>query len=279
MRAQLTISVNAGKWLIARGILELPEVKRALKKGKILLKGGTTVSCIAEELVGIKLEICGRITKRGTVAGKNKRCGIPHSILITNGGWENVDDNLTEVVLNLTPEDVIIIGANAIDSEGNAVLMAGSPGGGPPGRALTALMTEGANIIVAAGLEKLIPGRVYDAVSAAGRKKCDFSMGMAVGLMPIKGKIVTELEAIKALADVRVTVIGRGGIKGGEGSTTVIVEGNESQIKTVIQEVLEASKKHISGNPESLVECSPGCIGCKDDLACYYSGKNRFKLL
>ena len=279
MRAQLTISVNAGKWLIAKAICNFPEVKHALKKGRVLLKGGTTVSCIAEELAGIKLEICGRITKRGTVAGKSKNCGAPHSILITDRGWENVDDRLLEVAHDLGPEDVVILGANAVDSEGNAAMMAGSPGGGPPGKVMTVLMTEGANIIVAAGLEKLIPGRVYDAVSAAGRKNCDFSMGMAVGLMPIKGKVITELEAIKAIADVKVTVIGKGGIEGGEGSTTVVVEGNESQIKTVIQELLEASKKHISGNPESLIECRPGCSGCKDDLACYYSSKNRFKPL
>lgn len=53
---------------------------------------------------------------------------------------------------------------------------------------------------VAAGLEKLIPGRVEEAVRAAGRKGVALSMGMAVGLMPIYGRPMTEVEAVKLLA-------------------------------------------------------------------------------
>ena len=51
------------------------------------------------------------------------------------------------------PEDVVIIGANAIDSLGNAAMMYGAPFGGPPGRIISGLMSECRNVIVAAGLE------------------------------------------------------------------------------------------------------------------------------
>jgi len=50
-----------------------------------LLKGGTTVSAIAEELVEIPLRICGRISKRGTVSSQIMSVKHPHSILLEKG--------------------------------------------------------------------------------------------------------------------------------------------------------------------------------------------------
>ena len=38
--AQFFLTVNDGKWLIARAVLELPCMKRALASGKVILKGG-----------------------------------------------------------------------------------------------------------------------------------------------------------------------------------------------------------------------------------------------
>ncbi|KHO62773.1 hypothetical protein THYS13_08430 [Thermoanaerobacter sp. YS13] len=276
MKAQLTITVNTGKWLISRAITKIPEVQKAFEKGRIVLKGGTTVSCVSEELIGLKLRISGRITPRGTV-GSFKSIEAPHSILIEKGKWENIDECFIEKVLGLEPGDVIIIGANAIDTEGNAAIMAGSPGGGNPGKAIAALTAEGVNTIIAAGLEKLIPGRIPEITRKCGRKVCDFAMGMSVGLIPVYGRIVTEVEALKILGDVEVTVIGKGGINGAEGSTTIVVEGSEESVKKIIKEVSEASNRHLSGNEESLKECKPGSPGCVYHLSCYYSHKNKIK--
>ncbi|MEW6723349.1 MAG: hypothetical protein AB1331_00295 [Bacillota bacterium] len=49
---QVTITVPEGKRLIARAICRLPEVTQAYAAGRILLKGGTTVSAVSEELAG-----------------------------------------------------------------------------------------------------------------------------------------------------------------------------------------------------------------------------------
>jgi hypothetical protein len=277
MKAQLTISVNAAKWLIAKAIVRMPEVQEAFQNGKILLKGGTTVSCIAEELLGIKLRISGRITKRGTVASFQS-IESPHSVLIEKGKWENIDESFFEKVLELGPKDVVIIGANAIDAYGNAAMMAGSPGGGNPGKAIAAMAAEGVKVIIAAGLEKLIPGRISDIINEVGRKTCDFAMGMAVGLIPLYGHVVTEIEALKIISDVKVTVIGRGGIDGAEGSTTILIEGAENSLKAIIKEVVDASKRHVSGQEESLKECAPGSPGCAYHLSCFYSNKNKIKI-
>lgn len=70
MKVQIALTVNESKRLIAKAIISLPEVKNAFEKEKILLKGGTTVSAVAEELVGVPLRICGRISKRGTVSSQ-----------------------------------------------------------------------------------------------------------------------------------------------------------------------------------------------------------------
>jgi len=276
MRAQLTITVNAAKWLIASAIISLPELRETFKYGKIVLKGGTTVSCIAEKLVGINLRISGRITKRGTV-GSLKDTNSPHSILIENEKWECIDDYFPETVLKLGPKDVFITGANTIDSDGNAAMMVGSPAGGNPGTAFTALSTEGINTIIAASLDKLVPVKISDLVKKAGRKRCDFAMGMAVGLMPIYGRVITEVDALKVISHVDVTVIGCGGINGGEGSTTVIVDGNEDSVKNGIEAVMSASKMHVSGTEDSLEECKPGSPGCSYHLSCFYAHKNNLK--
>jgi len=54
----------------------LREVKGAVEKGRIILKGGTTVSAIFEEMVGMPLRISGRITRRGTITAKNTSNGV-----------------------------------------------------------------------------------------------------------------------------------------------------------------------------------------------------------
>ncbi len=66
MNIQFCLTVAEGKRLIAEGIIRLPEIIKALDSGKVLLKGGTTVSAIAERLIGKKLRISGRISPFGT---------------------------------------------------------------------------------------------------------------------------------------------------------------------------------------------------------------------
>lgn len=265
MKAQVTITVNAGKWLIAKAVASMPEVQEALKNGKLILKGGTTVSCIAEELLNLKLRICGRVTKRGTVAGANY-AGAPSNVLIENGNWYNIDNCFIEKSLQLGPGDVAITGANAIDTLGNAAIMAGSPGRNAPGMAISAWPTEGAKVIIAAGLEKLIPGKISAAIAKASRKDCEFSMGMSVGLIPVYGSIVTETEALEIVAGVSAYAIGRGGIYGAEGSTVVLIEGEENQVREAVQEVFAASIKPLSGYQESFIECKPGSKDCGEHL-------------
>ncbi len=278
MKAMISLTVAEGKRLIAKAVVRLPEVIRAQEGGKILLKGGTTVSAIAEELVGVPLRISGRISSRGLKVSRDT-CDAPHSMLIQGSAWSNVDGELPEVVANLGESDAAIIGANLIDAHGGAAIMGGGSLGSRPGRVITGMMVEGVPIIVAAGLEKLIPGTVDQAVRAAGRKGVALSMGMAVGLMPLCGRVVSELEAVKLLAPVDCQVIGKGGIDGAEGGVTLVVSGKDVDVERIFRLALELKGAGTSGIAESLPECDKAGAGCQGHLACIYRSPRLVSML
>jgi len=99
-----------------------------------------------------------------------------HSILIEKGKVKNIDGIVIEVVKTLGRGDVIIISGNALDSQNNVGMMAGSVSGGNAGIAVSGMLLEGADVITPIGLEKLIPGTIRDASIMAGRKDIDVSV-------------------------------------------------------------------------------------------------------
>lgn len=274
-KIQITLTVEEGKEIIALGVLSHPVFRNSVEKGKILFKGGTTVSKITEKLIGVPLRISGRITPRGTVSSKGIINGF-HSIIYTNGEWFGVDDNIVEVVQTFTEEDLIICGANAIDYRGNAAIMAGSSGGGNVGKSLSAWYTEGAKILIATGLEKMIFGDLNDIVNKTSRKGKSISWGMSVGLMPLHGEIFTEIEAIKKLANVECFQIGAGGIGDAQGSITLeIWSSTDRDYHKIIDVLKEVKTKNIelSGEKESLIECEAICSSCKGHIGCGYKSR------
>jgi len=277
-RAQFTLTVPEAKLLIARAIASMPEVRRALESGRVLLKGGTTVSALAEELVGVPLRISGRVSPRGTKAAWQADHESPHSILLEKGTWRNIDHCFGEAVASLGPGDVAVLGANALDPWGRAAMMAGSLLGGNPGQALAGLMAQGVRVIVACGLEKLIPGPIDEAIARCGIRGTSWSLGMPVGLMPIFGQVVTEKEALEMLSGTRCTVIGRGGIQGAEGATTLVAEGDEAQVQAAISAVLGVKGARTSGHPASMEECRAGHRRCREHWPCIFRqwGKRGF---
>ncbi len=62
----------------------------------------------------------------------------------------------------------------------------------------------------------------------------DYSIGVPVGLVPVLGTVVTEIEAIKILIGAKATPIASGGLKGAEGATTMVIKGDEDQIDKAI---------------------------------------------
>jgi hypothetical protein len=262
IKVQVTLTPNEAKRLIAKAVSQMPVVRSAFERGRILLKGGTTVSALAEELMGTKMPIAGRITARGTKAAAS---GIHtfHRILLDKGRPRSLDSDseIEGAAVQMGKEDVLITGANAIDIERRTAIMVGRPLGGSAG-ILPKMIARGIPTIITVGWEKLIPCPLEEAMAQAGNETIDFAMGMTVGLIPLSGTVVTETDAVNLLAGVKATVIGAGGIQGGEGSTTFVMAGTPSQMREAWNLVQSVKGAEASGTPETLEECEPGCPFC-----------------
>ncbi len=273
MKCQFTLTVTEGKRLIAKAIAAMPEVRKALKEGTILLKGGTTVSAVSEELCGRPLRISGRVSPRGTVSCGAANIEEPHSLVLRRGVPEAADGNLAGIAREMGPSDVCVCGANLVDAQGGAAMMAGRDLCGEPGSVIPALPAEGVFCIVAAGLEKLSPVPIGEACRQAGRKASAWSMGMAVGLVPVPGRIVTELDALTILGFEKRWLIGRGGIAGAEGASTFVLEGEEDAIRNFLTSLQSIKGAEVSGVPESLAECLHCGPNRATHLACVHGRK------
>jgi hypothetical protein len=268
----VTLTVPEGKWLIAKGIATRTDIKKAFRHGKIFLKGGTTVSAICEELCGRPLRISGRVTPKGTKSSTEIE-EVWHCAMIEKGSLKNIDGQVEQEVSRLKKGDIVIFGANAFDNYGNAAMMIGRALGGGPGRVWCGMMSEVSKVIIAVGTEKIVPGNLNDVIRHTGRREVDLAMGMAVGLIPIRGEIYTEMEAIQTLAKVHPQIIGRGGIRGAEGATTLIVDGEKKEVLKIFRLLKSLEGIGESGLEESLEECQPG-NKCKFHLACIYAKKS-----
>lgn len=277
MKCQFTLTVSEGKLLIAKAIASLPEVQKALTEGLILLKGGTTVSALSEELCGEPMRISGRITPRGTVSSGASKPSGAHSLLLRKGVPEKGDGRLVEIAAEMGPDDIFVCGANIIDPWGGAAMMAGKDLGGEPGKIIPAIESEGVRCFVAAGVEKLSPVPVTEVFGAAGRKASAWSMGMAVGLIPVPGRVITELEALSIMGYPKRWLVGRGGISGAEGSSTIIVEDEFRESPAGLLELLRkikgAATSGVRASLEECLRCGPARSG---HLGCVYGGNARF---
>jgi hypothetical protein len=266
---QIIVTVPQAKQLIAQAILQLPEVKHALEHGQVVLKAGTTVSALAEMLGVPPMRLGGRIVPDGA-RGPRKMADAPHIAVIEQGEWHNADTTLPEEIVKIGPNDVFITGANALDCHGVAGLLSGVEGGSVAGKSLTALWTEGIPLVIAVGMEKLISGSIIEISQQTGRKRVDKVMGMAVGMIPLVGHVVTEREALEILTGVKTTVIAAGGINGAEGATMLQIEGERKQIEGVFDLIVALKDVSTCGNIESRKSCEIGGPMCHVHVNCLY---------
>jgi len=253
---QVTLTPAESKRLIAKAVAALPEVKRALRQGTIVIGLGTTNAHVAEELLGEKIErekfVAGVVLPKGT-------CVVPSELrrgnIIIRGG-KLTEAKLNDVLPELTADDVFIKGANALDASGTAGVFLASHGGGTIGSALGTLMARGVNFIIPVGLEKFIPGSIQRVSKATGVFRFSYATGYPVGIMPVTGKVITELEAFEILTGAEAITMGKGGISGAEGSVTLLVQGTQKQLSKARKLV-----NGIKGEPGTKVETD--CRTCQ----------------
>jgi hypothetical protein len=256
MKVQVSLTPAESKRLIAKALLNHKKIKSALSSGVVVINLGSTNAYVAEEILKKELEkerfVAGMIDDKGT-------CVVPRkeritSIVLRDGVIS--DENAEEITKVMGPRDVFIKGANALDFEGNTGVMLASETGGTIGHVLGTLKARGVPIIIPVGLEKLIPDSINMVSTVAGIYQTDMSTGVPVGIIPLAGEVVTEKEAFELLGKVDVYVIGAGGIGGGEGSYTFLIEGSEREVKHIFNIV-----KKIKG--EEVIRALRGsCVSC-----------------
>ncbi|WP_285519868.1 hypothetical protein [Thermococcus nautili] len=240
-RALVTLTPPESKRLIAKAVVAMPEVQRALKKGFVYIATGTTAAYIAEEILGKEIEkekwTIGTISNGRTCVTPKKTW--PKHLVLYRG--EPFDDP-QEALRRMGPKDVFIKGANAIDINWNVAVFAAAPDGGTIGKTFGWTITKGVFTITPVSLEKFVPTPVEESAKLTGIYSFDWGTGLYAALVPIPhSHPVTEVEAYKILAGVEAVPIASGGAGGAEGSVTLVLQGDDEAMERA-REITRAVK-------------------------------------
>jgi hypothetical protein len=270
MQALFTLTSSESKRLLGKAVAAMPEVQQAKDNGYLLVGRGSTNAFILEEILGTKMDkeryVAGQVIKGVMcVLGAGLRT---KPVIFHKGELLNVEPGT--VVGKLTPGDILIKGANAVDPFGNVGIVMAGAGGGMMGQSYMALKAEGVSTIYPVGLEKLIPS-VEEAARYGGKMMLGRSIGCRTGMACVAdGRIVTEIEAIETLFGLEAVHYASGGWGGAEGSVTLIVQGEDDDVNRCL-DVIEG----IKGEPPLPVVKGP-CKGC--GAPCSFDGKEAEEL-
>jgi hypothetical protein len=291
MRAQVTLLPTESKKLIAKALANMDEVKIALKEGIVVMHPSSSTLFLAEEILGKTPEtevwMCGAITPRAACGddavkvwmtthpearGKGGPESFPFSWVIEKGKLTQ-GETLASLFARMGPRDVYVKGVNAIDPQGKAgVLIGNEVEGGTIGKVLAAQKQKGFTIIYPAGLEKLIPVSIQEAAAAAkDRLNLAYTMGSRCSLLMCEGNVVTELKAIELLTGAKAIPISAGGVDGAEGAITLVVSGEDNQVKKAITWVEDVKGAKISRKFRQT-----DCTKCKDEHCSLHGGNKHW---
>ena len=235
--ALVSLTPSESKRLIAKGVAALSEVKRAFGTGLVIIARGTTNAFVAEEIAGVSIASKANEYSRGVIVNGELRANIKPGVelkiandLVLRRG--KIDDaSPQDATKEFTSDDVFIKGANAVDSTGQAAVLAAGPGGGTIGWAQPAITERNAHLIVPVGLEKLVPS-VADASKRCREFNSAYTTGLPCILIPLVGaRVVTEIQALAILAGIDASHVASGGIGGSEGTVVMHLEGNADSIE------------------------------------------------
>ncbi|MGM9573259.1 MAG: hypothetical protein ACI3VJ_02420 [Hominicoprocola sp.] len=272
MKTVFTLTSSESRRLIAKAVVQMPEVKKAWEDAYVLLAGGTTNAFIAQELLHDRSIDPSRctvgISSNGVlcVTHPDSRKSFPN---VFYKGEAKPEKTLTEALSDFHPETVVIKGANAVDMNGFVgVITSGFDGGTIP-RIIGTVTSKGLKFITPVGLEKLVPSVQAAAKALGGATHIDISMGADPGMYCLGTTcIVTEIEALRILFDCSAALVCCGGVGGNEGAVTLAVEGGEENIRALV----ESLESEVKGEPP--VKGNKGrCEDCRYRF-CRYCGKS-----
>ncbi len=234
---QVALTVSACKRLIAKGIVLHPEIQKAIQSHIIVIVAGTTNGYIAEEILkylgyeepfpknrffrGVTLPPWCSTTEIGRIPDETN---FPGDVVLVKGHWEK-GKNLFDVVQQLTQNDIILKGANALDVKNRrAGIFVAHPQGGTIGAIIPAVIGRRVRLIIPVGLEKRIYGNLDNIAM-----KINATNATGPRFFPVPGEIFTEIDAIKLLTGADAELIGAGGVNGAEGALWFAITGDAGQ--------------------------------------------------
>jgi len=236
VQAHAVLTVAEGKRLIAKGVARMPAVRQAMRDGMVVICKGTTNTYVAEELLGQEIKP-GAMVRGQVLPQKGGRtwAGVtPMKEVVIIKGQYHPELGLDEVLSQVRPDDVIMKGGNALDYErGIAGVWTRTREGGTTGKIEPFMAAGKARVVIPIGLEKQIAGRVSEVA-----EKLD-SPVEALTAQPfmriLRGQIVTEIEALRILANVEAWQGSAGGVGGAEGAIWLIWRGRRADVEKALE--------------------------------------------
>ena len=235
-RAIVVLPPGAARRLIARGVAALPTVHHALREGLVVVTLGTTNGYVAEELLGTENE---RETFCAGYVGDTLTWVPPERqgrILLLRKG-QPVDLSPDRALEELKAGDVLIKGANVLDPSGVCGVFMASPSGGTVGRLAIPTLARGAEAVIPISCAKSIHGFVTELAREVGIGRVDDSTGFPVGLYPLVGTVVTEVDAVELVYGVRAEHLATGGVGLGTGAVTLLLVGKAENVQRAFAEL------------------------------------------
>ena len=243
MKSVVTLTSSESKRLVAKGIVKMDQVQEALQNGIIAIDGGSSGAYVADELareVGSQLAekdlreyIIGLIAKDGSCLEAVEALKLP---VFVHGQIEYVnfpEENFTQYFSRMTDKDIFVKGGNAVDINGKAGGLCAAHGGGHLGMWLPHAIVVGIPVIIPMTINKTIPTTIEKVVEALGTARISIkhSHGMAVGMLPMPGTVVREVEAISILSGAEAIPVAGSGIGSGEGTVTFLIQGKDKHVE------------------------------------------------
>jgi len=247
MQAEIVLTPTESKKLIAQSILQLKEFQDALEKGIVALHPSSSTIFLYEKILGHRPKgvwVCGVLVQKGFCGSKEAQDMISargpgiHDPAKSRQTWFFKKGALQEqtalgdILEQMTASDVYVKGSNAVDPQGHVGVLYANPagGGGTIGKVIAAYRKKNFHLLLPIGLEKLIPVSIAEAAKKAAFKKVDKAMGMPCGLIPVPGRKIDEVDALKMLSGAQATPIAAGGLGGAEGSIVLALEGSDQEV-------------------------------------------------
>lgn len=230
------LTVSESKRLIAKGVAQLPCIKRAMEKGIIAVCKGSTNSYVLEELLGERIEKTGyvlgaTIPAKGPARASLLPTSIPE-VVLRDGRPADDLPTVQDAFKVMGRGDVVIKGANALDYERKrAGVLIGHPEGGTLGSLMGRMHGRKFSLVIPVGLEKQVATDLRAAEVELLADAGDRYGGPS--LWVVHGEIVTEIEALRLLVGAEAVQIGAGGIGGAEGAVWLMVRGDSETVARV----------------------------------------------